>query len=195
MIDNSEQIKSLMDFSIDGTFFMLSVYRRKKDQPEIDGQKSDNILIKDYFIKSLEDFDKKYPEIKSLCDYFNARAYIRLNRCFYDKVAMETLAIIVEYMQKGNLHNVKAAYTTACGRRCYDPEKKWVIDIDEDVDEWRVEQIIQSSKSGFDNNIIAKIPTVNGVHFITHPFDKRTLDWEFPDIVHKSNPTLLYYKK
>ena len=196
ILDNTDQIKSLLDFSLDGTFYFLQVYRRKKDQQDTDSQKSDNKLIKDYFIKSQEYFDKILPDVKEICHYFNARAYIRLNRCFHEQVGMETLSIIAEYMKLGNWHNIKAAYTTACGRRCYDPEKKWIIDIDFDqsIDDEEVLDIIQNSQSGFDNNIITKIPTLNGYHYITHPFDTRELSKKYPDLIHKNNPTVLYYK-
>jgi hypothetical protein len=196
MIDNYKQITGIMNFSIEGTFYLIQLLKRKKDFSD-DEMKADNILIKDYFIKSFDHFEKIYPEIKELCDFFNARAYIRLNRCFYDKVGMETLSTIVEYMKLGNWHNIKAAYTTACGRRNYDPEKKWIVDIDSDesIDDEKVLDCIQRANSGFENNIIAKIPTVNGYHYITHPFDAREFYEKFPQVdLHKSNPTLLYKK-
>lgn len=200
ILDNSEQIKNLLDFTQDGTFYFLQVYRRQKDQIESDDQKADNVLIKDYFIKSIDHFDKLFPEIKELCHYFNARAYIRLNRCFHEQVGMETLSTIVEYMKLGNWHNIKVAYTTACGRRCYDPEKKWIIDVDFDkdykIDEDDLIKVIENSNSGFEKNIVAKIPTVNGFHWITHPFDTRELSNVAPKCdIHKNNPTLLYFYK
>jgi len=194
MINNAQQIKQLLDFTIDGTFYMVQIMRRRKDQLKNDSQKGDNITIKNYFIDSYDNFDKKIPEIIDMCECFNARAYIRLNRCFYDKVALETLAITAEYIKNGNNRNVKSVYATACGRRCYDSDKKWIIDIDEKQINHEIIKCIKNACSKFDENIIAILETVNGYHIVTHPFDLRDFVREYPFIdIHKNNPTLLYY--
>jgi len=191
MVNNYEQIKSLLDFSIEDTFYFLQIFKRKKENPDM---KSDNIIIDNVFIKSIEDLEKKFPRIKVTCEAHNARAYIRLNRCFYNEVAMETLSVVVEYLQKKNQRNVKSAYTTACGRRCYDPEKKWIIDIDETElhlkDE--IKDFVNTQRSGFDTNVIAEIPTKTGVHLLTHPFDLREYGEKYDTDIHKNNPVILY---
>ena len=39
-----------------------------------------------------------------------------------------------------------------------------------------------------------ELPTANGVHFITKPFDLQRFKEIYPNTdVHKNNPTLLYY--
>ena len=44
--------------------------------------------------------------------------------------------------------------------------------------------------------IIASIPTKNGVHIITKPFDLQAFKEIFTQMeIHKNNPTLLYFKK
>lgn len=195
-VNNISLIKRLLDFSLEDTFYFAQIFIRRKDQPNPEDFKSDNIILKDYFIKSLEDYDRKVEEMKKMCKAFNARAYFRLNRCFFNKVAFDHLAIVAEYLQKGNFHSVKAAYTTACGRRCFDPEKKWIIDVDFDqsIDDEVLMYMIQNARSSYENNIIAKIPTLNGYHLITRPFDPREFAKNYPNIdIHKNNPTLLYY--
>lgn len=76
-----------------------------------------------------------------------------------------------------------------------DGVKLWVVDLD-DVSDNEVEviaQCIDDSQSGFEKNIIAKIPTVHGYHFITHPFDTRKLGAIHPSVeVKKEGLTLLY---
>lgn len=37
----------------------------------------------------------------------------------------------------------------------------------------KVTDVVQNSRSGYDNNILCQVPTVNGLHLITHPFDVR----------------------
>lgn len=191
MLNNFEQIKGLMDFSLEGTYYFIQCLRRSKDQPEDDSQTSNNIVIKDYYIKSFDYFDKVFPEIQTMCDVFNARAYIRLNRCFWQAAAFETLKSIAEYMGQGNFSNVKAAFSTASGRRCYDPEKKWIIDIDtkEDID-YSLEEMEKAMPVG--NKLLAKIPTPNGYHMIVKPFDKRAWERKYGFDIHKNNPTILY---
>ena len=39
--------------------------------------------------------------------------------------------------------------------------------------------------------ILAKVPAVNGVHFITNPFNIKEVF--ITQDIHKNNPTLLYY--
>lgn len=54
---------------------------------------------------------------------------------------------------------------------------------------------INAARSSFQGQAyITTIPTVNGVHLITHPFDPRDVDLSCADL-HKNNPTLLYYGK
>lgn len=47
-------------------------------------------------------------------------------------------------------------------------------------------------------NIITTIPTVNGWHIITHPFNLKQIEpfrCKYPFDAHKNNPTLLYFNK
>jgi len=192
MVDNFNLIKSFLDFSEKDTFYFLQIIQRKKDGND---NIKDNIIIKDFFIKSIKHFEDIYPQIKFYCDTFNARAYIRLNKVFYDKVAFETLCLISEMLKTGNTQSVKSAYTTACGRKCYDKDKKWIIDIDDigvDIDD--IYNVINNSMSkNVGYNILGKIPTKNGFHLITIPFDCREFKNKYSDIdIHKNNPTILY---
>ena len=47
------------------------------------------------------------------------------------------------------------------------------------------------------DNVIAVLPTINGYHIITHPFNLKQLEPFIatnPLDIHRNNPTLLYYK-
>lgn len=196
-VDNTKQIQELLNFQNKDAFYFVQVMQRRKDQPNKEDYPSDNILLKDYYIKSGTHYNKKLPEIMRLCHAFNARAYIRLNRCFFSKVGIEALAVTVEYLQKGSPEAIKAAYPTACGRRCYDPDKTWILDLDGEhaapLNIQRVIALVNRARSSFFGKVyITTIQTVNGVHLITHPFDTRDVDLTGIDL-HKNNPTLLYY--
>ena len=75
MIDNFELIKPLLTFPNDDIYYQLQILRRGKDHPELPAA---NRMIKAYFICSLEGLDYVEQEIKDLCKFFGARAYINL---------------------------------------------------------------------------------------------------------------------
>ena len=75
MIDNFELIKPLLEFPNDDIYYHLQILRRGKDHPELPAA---NRVIKSYFICSLESLDYVEEEIKKLCEFFGARAYINL---------------------------------------------------------------------------------------------------------------------
>ena len=79
MIDNIKEIKELLNFSDKNDFYMLYVFKRKKDQPEGERDNHQSVrTIKTYCIDSIEHLDKRYDEIKQLCEMFKARAYIHV---------------------------------------------------------------------------------------------------------------------
>ena len=75
MIDNFKLIKPLLEFPNDDIYYHLQILRRGKDHPELPAA---NRVIKPYFICSLESLDYVEDEIKKLCEFFGARAYINL---------------------------------------------------------------------------------------------------------------------
>jgi hypothetical protein len=194
MIDNYEQIKSIMTFSETDWFYYAAVLRRKKDQPEGVQMTSDNRIIKDYFVRSEKDFEDKYEEMKALADVFNGRVYFYPNRCMTEQLASRTLKLIADYLDKKEYHCVAHAYTTTIGRNNFDKDKKWIVDVDvnEGYDGDWIRETVAAAPSKFDNNIILDLPTPNGFHLITHPFDSREVSAKYPSLIHKQNPTLLY---
>ena len=74
----------------------------------------------------------------------------------------------------------------------------WVVDIDGPTDNRAVNNIllfIERECQPIGSKFKALIPTKNGFHLITTPFDMSTFAKRYPNIdVHKNNPTLLYFK-
>ena len=92
MIDNIEHIKKLLDFQSEGDFYMLYVFKRKKDQPEGEKDNHQSVrTIKTYCIDSIEYLDKRYEEIKQLCEVFHARAYIHIQRQNHKDVSLNLM--------------------------------------------------------------------------------------------------------
>jgi len=196
-VDNLNLIKPFLKFDSEDDFYYLQILRRRKDNP--DDQEKNTVSIKDYYIRSIEYLEKKYDEIKSLCQYFNARASIRLNKRSFKKVSFRTLNNITAQMMQEDFHSTRQAYSKACGQCHNDNEKKWIIDIDEDMidQEYEIMEYINCECQPDDcDKFYAKIPTKSGFHLISKPFNIETFKKKYPMIdIHKENPTILYCLK
>ena len=198
-IDNFELFKSVMNFNNDDEFYFVQILVRGKDghnEPGINGNNK-NRLIKFYTVKSVEQLEKLKPEIISICETTNARAYIHPTKRSFAGVADECLHTTIEtYLS--NKMGLKNVYSTACGKSYISKDKKFVVDLDEEdvLKETKIVEYIEYHCEPF--NVVKlqyKVPTVHGVHLITSAFNTEKFGLEFPEIsVHKNNPTLLYYK-
>ena len=139
MIDVFEQIKPLLVFEDKDDFYYLQILQRKKENKELG---SNSRVIKNYYINNLEYFEKKYDEIKRLCDMFNARAMLRLNKRSYSKVAFKTIQNVANSMSNGEFEFIKKSYDRACGNGHNDKNKKWIIDIDGDILEYDINEML-----------------------------------------------------
>ena len=196
MIDNIELIKLLLNFSEPGDFYMLYVFKRKKDQPEGERDNHQSVrTIKTYCVDSIEYLEKRYDEIKQLCEMFKARAYIHVQKQNHKDVSLNMLATLAERIRDG-VSNQKGLFDSVVGQ-IKTMEKRWVVDID--VSDYHavmeVSRFITSLKpEGV--KVETVLPTKNGYHLITSKFDVKTFKEKFPDIdIQKKNPTLLYLPK
>jgi len=193
MIDNLEQIKQLLNFENEGDFYMLYVFKRKKDQPEGERDNHQSVrTIKTYCVDSIEYLDKRYDEIKQLCEMFKARAYIHVQKQNHKDVSLEMMMSLAERIKNGQ-HIQKGLFDSVVGQ-IKTHEKRWVVDVDTKDDNSRlnVMRVINRCRPE-GNKIYATIPTKNGYHLITDRFDIVEFMKVFPDVdVQKKNPTLLY---
>lgn len=201
MIDNIELIKPLLNFSEEGDFYQLYVLLRKKDQTTDKANHQSVRTIKSYCITSLEYLDKRYEEVKMLCEVFKARAYIHVCKQNHRDVGMNMITEIVTRIQSGQI-NQKNVFDSVVGQ-LKTQEKRWIIDIDSHSisEKNRVINIIERVRpTDRGSKIEAVIPTKNGIHLITKRFDVKDFTdkmterpgKDLPDI-QKKNPTLLYY--
>ena len=196
MINNLEMIKPLLNFSEQGDFYMLYVFKRKKDQPEGERDNHQSVrTIKTYCIESIDHLELRYSEIKELCEMFKARAYIHVQKQNHKDVSLNMLSSLAERIRDG-VSNQKGLFDSVVGQ-IKTQEKRWIVDID--VTDFNV----VTELSQFINylrpegkKIEAVIPTKNGWHLITGRFDVKTFSEKFPDVdIQKKNPTLLYLPK
>lgn len=201
MIDNIKIIKTLLNFEKEGDFYMLYVFKRKKDQPEGERDNHQSVrTIKTYCVDSIEYLDKRYDEIKQLCEIFNARAYIHVQKQNHSDVSLDMMVSLAERIKNG-VKNQKGLFDSVVGQ-IKTNEKRWVIDIDNvsidgfSHDKYYIEmreyinelQVDAGKEQG-----ITFIKTRSGFHIITQPFNVMKFKERYPDVdIQKKNPTVLY---
>jgi len=193
MINNIELIKPLLNFENEGDFYMLYVFKRKKDQPEGDRDNHQSVrTIKTYCVESIEYLEKRYDEIKQLCEMFKARAYIHVQKQNHKDVSLEMMIGLAEKIKNGQ-HNQKHLFDSVVGQ-IKTHESRWIVDLDtQDEDEVvRMTKVINITRPEGDK-INCIIPTKNGYQFITDRFDVSQFSNVYPDVdIQKKNPTLLF---
>jgi hypothetical protein len=192
MIDVFEQIKPLLIFENKDDFYYLQILQRKKENKELG---SNSRVIKNYYINNLEYIEKRYDEIKRLCDMFNARAMLRLNKRSYSKVAFKTIQNVANSMSNGEFEFIKKSYDRACGNGHNDKNKKWILDIDGDILEYDINEMLSiiNEAQPYGEKLIVRLPTKNGIHLIVRPFNVTEFSKKYPNIdIHKDNPINLY---
>lgn len=191
-INNIDLILPLLEFKTDDDFYFLQILQRKKEN---DLLTSNSRVIKNYYIKSKEHLLLRYEEIKALCNLFNARASLRLNKRSFEKVGFKTLENLANVMQSRGYDHLPKSYDRACGQSNSESFKKWILDVD--YKDCSRDEVIRALNFTTAYNIIVEIPSKSGLHIITNPFrmdlfktycNKIDLNIE----VHKDNPTNLY---
>jgi len=194
MIDNFEQIKELLEFRSDDDFYHCQIIKRKKEHPELG---SNSYIVKTYYIKKIEELDYYRNEMVALAEAHNARVQINLNRRSFEKMAFHTQKKIADQLMNRDYKAVRKAYNSCCGKYSNETSKKWIIDIDEKEVSPIMLAYINFKCSPYcktrESKIYDIIPTKNGWHIITKPFNLQDFKKSHPDIdIHKDNPTIIY---
>lgn len=200
MIDNLHQIKSLLNFEKEGDFYMLYILKRKKDQTTDKSNHQSVRTIKTYCIESVEYLEKRYEEIKELCEMFKARAYIHVQKQSHHDVSLNMLIALAERIRNGQ-HRQQHLFDSVVGQ-LKTLEKRWVIDIDGiSIDGFahapfykEMRRYISELQSETGKEVeMTFIPTKAGFHIIASPFNLQKFKERYPEVdVQKKNPTILY---
>ena len=194
MIDNLELIKPLLNFENEGDFYMLWIFKRKKDQTTDKANHQSARTIKTYCIDNIEYLERYYDEIKQLCEIFKARAYIHIQKQNHSDVSLNMMIALAQRIQSGN-HRQMGLFDSVVGQ-IKTQEKRWVVDIDtkDPATILKIKGVIDNVCSPAGVKTIQLIPTKDGFHYITNRFDTNTFNEQYPDVdIKKKNPTLLYY--
>lgn len=181
MIDNFDLLKDFYyesPYKYDPDSFLFGqIMTRKKDTGESPR------IIKDIIFNVPEDFDDKKYDIVELCNYFNARAYLNIAPKSYRRVAFKMIRECTDLLESCQESRLRSVFSKSCGNTI-GPVKYWVLDVD---DEFSYENVSNSTTYELE------VPTVNGYHLISKPFDPRYFKERYPLVqIHKNNPTLLY---
>lgn len=200
MIDNFELIKPMFYFNeANNMFFHCQIVQRAKDhKPNKVGEGA----IKTYFIRSREHLEKLKDEIILLCEYYKARAYINVAGKDFDAVQKLMLMKLARNVTENIIQNPRKILNSAAGE-IKSRMPRWIIDIDnlsikDSILEWLDKENDNSNhRNGRYLYIRAEIPTVQGCHLITTPFNTKVFNEVFPNVdIHKNSMgTLLYYPK
>lgn len=213
MTNNIEQIRKLLVFNDKDDFYFVQIIQRRKENPDLH---VGSIVLRNFYIDSLEDFDKQVPIMFQLCEKYNARAYIRLNKRNYRDLSLKMIKRTVDYMSNNNHKGLRNVFDAVAGEFHSEKDKTWVIDVDNDKIEMASDFIFDDQnraigikgKSELSKIVsfvtelqiktkrepkIEFIPTKNGIHLITRPFNLNEFKKNYPNIdVHKDAPTLIY---
>jgi len=193
MVDCLEEIREFLVFDSKDDFYYLQILQRKKENPQLG---SNSRVIKNYYIRSIEHLESRYEEIKTLCNVFNARASLRLNKRSFEKVGFKALENFANTMQNREYSFLMKSYDRGCGLLNNEKEKKWIVDVDKAELVW-LPQIIEAIEScdPEGTKILKQLPTKSGIHLITKPFNVMQFKERFSLAIieiHKDNPINLY---
>lgn len=186
MINNIDFILPHFFFNETNDIFMhCQIVQRAKDHK---GERVKEGVIKTYFVRSREHLERIMPEIILLCEHYGARAYINVSAKYIGSLQKLLLRKLCDNICQDIVVNPMKTLNSAAGEltsKC----PKWVIDIDNPEDKEKVLKYLDS------RYYYGEVPTVQGCHIITMPFNLQKFREVFPDIdVHKNSMgTLLYY--
>ena len=120
MTNNFDKIRNFLNFKNENDFYFIQIIKRRKENPDL---KTNSKIVRDIYIYSLEDFDKKIDNIKYLCEVEKARAYIRLNKRDSKKVGLQMLKRIADLISSENYKSICNIYPSVAGKFSSDKDK------------------------------------------------------------------------
>ena len=209
MTDNFQLIKEFIQSqwgnSFDeftDAFYTIEIIGRRKDGASIESHK-----FKSYYIKTIEDIDRRENEIKTICDVLQMRAYISINNKSLRHVTLNTMAEYADRISKDNFEKPYSVFDSCAGKFVDRSSQLWIVDVDkEDADKkcMSIDELVDFYKHIIETQckpfkkIVTVIPTKSGKHIICHPFDTLKFFDGYPigsnadALIKKNHNTLLY---
>lgn len=195
LVDNFDLISAFLpEDKINNEFYHVQILRRKKENPDIG---CNSILINSYFIRDQKHLNRVKEEIILLCKLYNARAYINLNVRDKEKLVLPMMNRLLTYLENKQYASLQTTLNSVCDSNPAKKERFWIIDVDKlEMSSEYLNELVTNidSFSPKGSKLKTIIPTVNGWHIITKPFNSLEFSKIYPELdVKKDNATLLYY--
>ena len=200
IVDNFDRVRKYLVFDRDNDpdlFYYVQIIQRRKDEGVT--IKKNCKTIRSYYITSLRYWDDHIDQIKELCRTFKARAYIHLNARSWHKCVLMAFGELATYLRSNQCSSLRKLTEEMAGKYIADgAQKTWIVDVDS-KDDNIVNEISATIEDCMPEGekIVDIIPTKNGYHLITKPFniaEFRKYYKEGEIDIQKNNPTLLYYE-
>lgn len=193
LVNNFAEFRKHLDFSKPNSFYFCQLIQRSKDSNVVTSSNNRYRRVKSFYIASIEEYDRFTPEIQEFCKNNNARAYIRVNPISFYEVALNTALEYMRRIKENQTFKACSIYDSCCETTKTCGRKVWLIDCDGTADYAACENVVKN----LEIEVLYKLPTKSGMHFIISPFDIRRWSKELDDSIgeiQKCNPiTLLYY--
>lgn len=208
MTDNFERFRPFMQLPEEeggDAYYVIELVRRGKDCPDLPAA---NYHFKNYYINTLKKYDGVQEEIRTLCRTLRLRAYVSVNRKSFRQVTMNTIAEMSRRASLDDFRRPYAVFESCSGKFVDKDDKHWVVDVDDPFIHgscmdgnklWDLKDTIHICKP-LGDKVELTMPTRNGVHLITKPFDiqqftelcEKGFRWIPRPEIKKNHLTLLY---
>ena len=203
MIDNFDLIERLLTFENEDEFYMLQILKRRKENPEMKG---DSKPVKTLYIHRSGQLTELKEDLVFLARHHNARIYINLNVKSFRKCTCHCLAEMAKRIANEDFHKPYKIFDSVAGSAGAARDTRWIIDVDwpeiifeshlEPLKRQRYIKDMSEFLKGIQpvgDKVIAVVPTKNGVHVVTKPFNSNDFSKVYTDdSIHKNNPTLVW---
>ncbi len=192
MVDNFKLIEEFLpEEQVDNLVYHLMVLKRKKDHPDITHKNNSARVIKSYAIRDRKHLNDIKNDIISISEVTKSRIMINLSPKDMKKVAWEIIRTTSNYIQSGQFDS-KLYRITDSVLGSIKPEKEsklFLWDIDGNIfEKYKWDNILIDNGA----QIVISVPTKNGWHIHTKPFNYTKISGENMIDMHKNNPTVLY---
>lgn len=182
-IDNFDKVANVLNLSDPDEFYFVQIIRRQKDNPHAGVKYAE--YPKHWNVRTGSELQAIKDEVKSICNTYNARAYIRLNPRKKSMANARAQEIIKQSLKHKQKITYDEAFAMASGhsfktRQHTKDFPVTMIDIDTTDPKVHKQVLDQLKKAGI--NILLTYETLNGgLHIVMPNRDACKLDFKWAD--------------
>ena len=185
MLNNMPRILDLMIDSDEVCYHVQLIARSKDTNEKTRLVHSEGLSKRKFTLKS--------ETLIAMAEATNSRIYVNLNPKSYSDIAYEIILKLAENLRNKQPEGVTKVFDSAIGT-VPSRNKIWIIDVDHDQLQQlpAIQDAIPKCRPIGSNTYIATLPTPNGAHILTRPFEVTSMPMCL--CVHKNNPTVAWAK-